>query len=118
MALNPWLVGIVVFGGVDPETGVLVRKNDFQEGFSKVQCLKDWDKIGASPMTRECLSENQVRRKIGDEDDETNLAMRVLNDANSAATFNLSIRSYRGDMLSARCIKETPVRPITKDNPL
>ena len=30
MALNPWLVGLVVFGGVDPETGVLVRKNIFQ----------------------------------------------------------------------------------------
>ena len=32
-ALNPWLFGIVVFGEVDPETGVLVRKNAFQEGF-------------------------------------------------------------------------------------
>ena len=32
-ALNLWLVGLVVFGGVDPETGVLVRNNAFQEGF-------------------------------------------------------------------------------------
>ena len=51
-ALNTWLVGVVVFGEVDPETGVLVRKNAFQEGFSKVQCLKAWAKIGAAPMTR------------------------------------------------------------------
>ena len=38
----------------------LVRKNIFQEGFSKVQCIKAWDKIGAEPMTRACLSDKQV----------------------------------------------------------
>ena len=69
-------------------------------------------------MTRACLSDKQVRRTIGDADDETNLVMRELNDANAAATFTLSARSYRDDLLSARCIKETLVRPITKSNPL
>ena len=50
-ALNPlWLVGIVVFGGVDPETGLLARKNSSQEGFSKVWRLKAWDKIGSAPI--------------------------------------------------------------------
>ena len=43
-------------------------------------------------MTRACLSDKQVRRTIGDADDETNLVMQELNDANAAATFNLSIR--------------------------
>ena len=51
------LVGVVIFDGVDPETGVLVRKNAFQEGFSKVHCLKAWTKIGAALMTRVCLSD-------------------------------------------------------------
>ena len=39
-ALNTWLVGIVVFVGVDQETGVLVQNNASEEGFLKVQCLK------------------------------------------------------------------------------
>ena len=77
---------------MDPETGVLVRKNAFQEGFSKVQCLKAWPKIGVASMTISCLSDKQVCRTIGDADDETNLVMLELNNANAAATFTLSMR--------------------------
>ena len=69
-------------------------------------------------MTRACLSENQVRRTIGDAYDETNLFIREHNNANAAATFTLSMQSYRGDMISARCIKETLVRPITEAHSL
>ena len=90
---------------MDPETGVLVRNNAFQESFSRFQCLKAWTKIGAAPMTREFLSDKQVRRTIGDADDEKKLVMRELNDANAAAAFTLSMRSYIGELLSARCIK-------------
>ena len=67
-------------------------------------------------MNINCLSDKQVRRTIGDVDDETNLVMQELNDANAAATFTLSMRLYRGDLISARCIEETLVRPITKDH--
>ena len=95
-----------------------MRKNAFQEGFSKVQCLKAWAKIGAAPMMRACLSDNQVRRTIGDADDEANLVMQELNGANATPTFTLSIRSYKSDLLSARCIKETLVWPITKAHSL
>ena len=105
MVLNPWLVGLVVFGGVDPDTGVFVRKNAFQEGFSEVQCLKAWAKFGVAPMTRACLSDKPFRLTIVDADYETNLVMLELNDANAVATFTLSMRSYRGDLLSAWCIK-------------
>ena len=101
-ALNPWLLGLVVFGGVVPETGVLVQKNAFQEGFSNVQCLKAWAKIVGAPMMRACLSDKQARRKIGDAYDEMNFVIQELNDTNAAGTFTLSTRSYRVDMLSAR----------------
>ena len=74
---------------MDPETGVLVGKNAFQEGFSKFQCLKAWAKFGAALMTRACLYDKKVRRTIGDADDETNLVMQELDNANAAATFTL-----------------------------
>ena len=78
---------------MDPETVLLVRKNAFREGLSKVQCLKAWAKIRLAPMNRVCLSDKQVRHTIGDAYDETNLVMWELNNANAAATFTLSMRS-------------------------
>ena len=69
-------------------------------------------------MMRACLSDNQVRRTIGDADDEANLVTQELNGANATPTFTLSIRSYKSDLLSARCIKETLVWPITKAHSL
>ena len=82
-----------------------MRKNTFQERFSKVQCLKAWAKIGLAPMTRAFLSDKQVRSTIGDAYDETNLVMQELNDANAASKFTLSMRPYRGDLISVRCIE-------------
>ena len=55
-------------------------------------------------MTRACLSDKQVRLTIGYANDEMNLVMQELNDANAVDTFTLSVQSYRGDLLSARCI--------------
>ena len=44
--------------------------------------------------------------------------MRESNDANDASNFTLSMWSYRGDLLSARCIEENLVQPITKAHSL
>ena len=69
-------------------------------------------------MTSSCLSDKQARRTIGDADDETNLVMRELNDANAVVAFTLSMWSYRGDLLSVWCTKETLVWPITEAHSL
>ena len=95
-----------------------MRKNSFQEGFSEVQCQKCWDKIGAASMMRACLSDKQILCTIRDADDETNLVMQELKNSNAASTFTLSMRSYRGDLRSSRCIEETLVRPITENHSL
>ena len=69
-------------------------------------------------MTIACLSDKQVCRTIGYADDETNLVMQELNNVNDAATLTLSMRSYRGGLISARCTKETFVRLINKAHSL
>ena len=51
---------------------------------------------------------------LGDADNEMNFVMRVLNEANTTATFTLSIQSHRCDLLSVQCGKEAFVRPITQ----
>jgi hypothetical protein len=45
-SLSPWIVGLVVFGGIDPETELVV-KSAFQEGFSEEQNISAWKKVGA-----------------------------------------------------------------------
>jgi len=46
--------GLLVFGGVDLDTG-LVLPSAFELGFSRQRCLESWAKIGAAPLTRKCL---------------------------------------------------------------
>ena len=97
-SLQPWIVGLVVFGGTDPVTKINVEKNAFQDGFSVVACLAAWQKVGAAPLTRKCLEDKQVRRTIGDAEDEMNELMRAMNATNEWATYTLTMM----------------VRPITK----
>ena len=53
--INPWLVVLVVFGGIDDVTDKLAPKNGFQEAFCTNVCLKAWAKIEAAPLIRACL---------------------------------------------------------------
>jgi len=48
-SLSPWIVGLVVFGGCDPETELIVR-SAFQEGFNHAQNIRAWEKVGAVPQ--------------------------------------------------------------------
>jgi hypothetical protein len=67
-SLLPWIVGLVVFDGKDPETGLIVG-SAFQRGFSHLQNIKAWEKVGAVPLRRNCLQSPKVRCLIGDGDD-------------------------------------------------
>jgi hypothetical protein len=55
--------GLLVFGGVDPITG-LHLPSVFEEGFSRMNCLNSWKKIGAAPLTHACLKDPQVRKSM------------------------------------------------------
>ena len=73
--MSPWIVGLVVFGGSDPETELIVR-SAFQEGFNHAQNIRAWEKVGAVPLSRKCLESKKVRRSIGDGDDEQQALVR------------------------------------------
>jgi hypothetical protein len=53
-SLMPWLIGLIVFGGKDPETGLIVE-SAFQCGFSHAHNINAWAKVGAVPLSRSCL---------------------------------------------------------------
>lgn len=58
VSLQPWLVGLFVFGGIDLVTEYEVETSAFQVGFSREECLRAWVKVGAAPLTRKCLASN------------------------------------------------------------
>jgi len=59
----------VVFGGCDPETGLIVA-SAFEKGFFNSQNIRAWEKVGAVPLSRKCLQSPKVRRSFGDGDDD------------------------------------------------
>ena len=99
-SLQPWLVGLVIFGGVEPETKREVIVTDsFAYAFSMEHNLDAWSKIGAAPLTMACLSDPKVRREVGDADDDTNLLMVALQQANDLASQTLTMCGYNGIIL-------------------
>ncbi len=60
-------------GGEDCDTKYKVQVSAFNKGFKPERCLAAWSKIGAATkdgkITRNCLSDKQVLKSLGDEDD-------------------------------------------------
>ena len=58
-SLSPWIVGLVVISGEDPETGCVVELA-FQAGFAHIQNLRASAKVGAVPLARACLQNSNT----------------------------------------------------------
>ena len=81
------MVGLVVFGGTDPISGVVVSCSAFDMGFSKERNCAVWEKCGVALLTRACLQNNsQVTREIGDDNDAANTAMTRIQESNNVST--------------------------------
>ena len=100
-ALAPWIVGLFVFGGEDPETKCVVG-SAFQEGFSHAQNLNAWAKVGAVPLTRNCLQHPKVRRSIGDGNDNQQALARLIQEHNIIACTALTHAGYNGHIMQLR----------------
>ena len=95
-SLPPWIVGLVVFGGTDHESNKAAERNAFKDAFNNELCLHTWAKVGAAPCNREYLKDDQVCRTLCDDgpQDEMNLLMEKLNEANDLSKFNLTVAGY------------------------
>ena len=112
LSLQPKLVGLPAFGGIDRESGYNIEVSAFEQGFSREKCLGSWRKVGAATdqgVTRACLSNKQVMRLIGDGDDndkETLLRYSV-QVANDNAIYALSQAGYDAQFLQATLIQKS-----------
>ncbi len=96
--LSPWMVGLVVFGGEDPETGLIVGLA-FQRGFSHEQNIKAWEKVGAVPLSRRCLQSPKVRCSIGDGNDDQQALVHLIVEHNTIACNALSLEGFNGGVM-------------------
>jgi hypothetical protein len=111
-SLSPWIVGLVVFGGMDPETGLIVR-SAFQEGFSEEQNISAWMKVGAIPLSRKCLQSRKVRRSIGDGDDEQKDVALLVQEHNTIACSALCLAGYNGFAMKMTIKPDKSTKVIT-----
>ncbi len=65
---EPWMMGLFLFERTDPERGVSGYCDAFAASFSKQQCIAAWEAVGDIPCTQACLSNEKVRRELGDAD--------------------------------------------------
>ena len=104
VSLQPWLVGMIVFGGSDLVTGYEVPDCAFSKGFSREACLNAWAKVGAAPLTRKCLSDPKVNKTLGDGDDKFDEFLLSIQAANDLATHALTQGGYKGDLLKVKIV--------------
>ena len=104
---NMAVVGLFIFGGIDPETGCNY-KNAFEAAFSKKKCLEAWKKVGAAPLTRACLCGTKVRHEVGADEDDDPLTgqIRRLQEQNDLCVAALNSFGCRGSYLAATLIEK------------
>jgi hypothetical protein len=107
MTLLPWMVGLVVFGGEDPETGLIVG-SAFQHGFSHARNIKAWEKVGAVPLSRSCLQSPKVRRSIGDGNDDQQVLVHLIIEHNVITCNALLLVGYNGNVM------EITLKPVKR----
>ncbi len=115
VSFPPWLVGLFVFGGCDPETGIDGYEDAFNFAFSREKCLRAWELVGAIPPTRACLNDPKVRRELGDSspEDEMQIAMVEMQEVNTNSCNLLQHLGYDGSLLRVKLRKHATKVAVT-----
>ena len=60
LSMQPWISGLMIFGGTDPDMRYFVETSAFEFGFSIAHCKNAWANIGAAPLKMACLTDPKV----------------------------------------------------------
>ena len=107
-AIPPHLIGLLVFGGVDPDTHCTVPHDAFAIAFTKAKNLSSWAKVGAAPFTEACLKSHLVRHD--GKDDPLWKRFQQMERQNELACLLLTEGSYYGHHLRVE-LKENLTTP-------
>ena len=117
LIVGPYLVGLLVYGGVDPLSGVELE-NAFEKAFG-IEANEDaWKKIGAAPLTRACLDDAKVRHDGTDKEDPQYEKYQAIQAHNERATEALAYLGYNGRLLQIKLNEDVHRRkkPVTVAN--
>jgi hypothetical protein len=88
----------------------LIVGSSFQRGFSHEQNVKAWEKVGAVPLSRRCLSSPKVRRSIGDGTDNQQALVYLLVEHNTIACNALTLEGFNDDVM------KVTLKPVERTN--
>ncbi len=108
-------IGLIVYGGVDPETNLVV-KSAFEAGFSRDACINAWEMVGVAPLTRAWLENKKVLKSLEDGNESYQALLHNIQMLNDISTHTLISAGYKGAALVAT-IKEYPkANEITEEH--
>lgn len=113
--INMSQVGLIVYGGVDPETNLVVQ-SAFEAGFSRNACVHAWEKVGAAPPTRACLENKKVLKSLGDGNESYQALLLGIQMSNDIATHTLTSAGYKGSALMATINEYPKTNQITEEH--
>ncbi len=100
---------------MDTETDLVVKLT-FQAGFSREACRNAWGKVGATPLTRDCIENKKVCKSLEDGTDAYQALLKNIQLSNDILTHTLMLMGYKGEVLQAM-IKEYPeMEAITEEH--
>jgi len=113
-AMAPWQVGLIVYGGTNIETGLIVQ-SAFDAGFSRDACRNAWDKVGAAPLPKAALENKKVRKSLGDDSAEYQAQLLEIQQANNIAVHSLTTDGYKGSCLQATILEYPKTEMVTEE---
>ena len=100
VSFTPWIIGLLVFGGIDPVTGCSGYEDCFAIAFSKEKNIDAWKKVGAAPLTMSCLDSDQVRQDS--DEDPLHSTYNKIQARNNLACDLLITKLYDGNQLRGK----------------
>ena len=107
--MGPHLVGLLVYGGVYPVSGVELG-NAFEAAFGTDANLHAWGLIGAAPLTRAYLKDPRVCHNGTDSEDPEYDIYQAIQATNKRVTEALLFYGYKGDLLEVTIDKDVHCR--------
>jgi hypothetical protein len=93
-------IGLIVYGGIDPESGAECE-DAVEKGFCEEKNKNSWEQVGACPLTKACLNNPKLRHSGADKNDPNYNVYQEMQSQNDSSTAQLVAMGYNGDLPKA-----------------
>ena len=93
-------IGLIVYGGIDPESGAECE-DAVEKGFCEEKNKNSWEQVGACPLTKACLNNPKLRHSGADKNDPNYNVYQEMQSQNDSSTAQLVAMGYNCDLPKA-----------------